>query len=360
MRTIIAFCVASLVGCFTAVSWAQSDPAEEARIHFKQGVEFYKDGEFEQAATEFHRAYELRPNYKILFNLAQTENELKNYAKALEAYIRYQVEGGDEIPEKRQKQVQSEIDRLNNLVGVVEVLCPVKDAEVTVDGEYKGDTPLPYTLIVDVGKHEILVKKGMKELHRRVFRIAGGQRITISVGGKQSAQAAAAAASAEQRRRDLEARRKWEAQRLAYERDKERQRVEQARQAQAQRQQGSQPTLPPAEDDEPKRVWTWVAIGVGGAAAVGTAVAGGVALSRGNDLRDDCPNDVCPTSLEDEGEAVRKLNITTNVLMGVAIAGVATGVVLYFVEPGLHEEQAVAVVPYGTSDGAGLAVGGRF
>ncbi len=80
-------------GCLIAVvlamglcgtSWADKRN-DEARTQFEQGLALYNDYKFEQAAIAFGRAYELKPTYKLLYNLGQVENELSHYAAALEA-----------------------------------------------------------------------------------------------------------------------------------------------------------------------------------------------------------------------------------------------------------------------------------
>ena len=45
--------------------------SDEASQHFRSGVAFYKDHDFAAALVEFKRAYELVPNYGVLYNLGQ-------------------------------------------------------------------------------------------------------------------------------------------------------------------------------------------------------------------------------------------------------------------------------------------------
>ena len=59
---------------------------EEGRKHFQAGVQFYKENDFRAALIEFKRAYELAPNFKVLYNLGQTSLELQDYASALRSF----------------------------------------------------------------------------------------------------------------------------------------------------------------------------------------------------------------------------------------------------------------------------------
>jgi len=298
-RTTLALLVGLLATtmAFSAVGGTE----EEARTHFQQGVELYEQGDYEAAAIAFNRAY-----------------ELKHYALALGAFTRYLAEGGDAVPPERLTKVKGEIKRLNALVGMIYLDCPLTDARVQVDNETRGTTPLDGPIFVDIGKHEVIVKHGAKELLREVVRVAGGQRVELEVivddGG-------AVAGGGD----------------------------------------GGSGEPEPEPEDGPERVWTWVALGVGGAAAIAGGAIGGAALAKRKDLEaENCDGQSCYQSSKSEGDSIEKMNLTADVLFGVAAAGIVTGIVLFFVEPDEDGEEQVAVAPGITGDGAGLFVGGTF
>jgi hypothetical protein len=299
-----------------AAGAAGADDAEQqARKQFNIGLELYEQGDFEKAAIAFTTAYELKPSYKILFNIAQTENELKHYARAIEAYRRYMDEGGADISPDRAADVAREISRLESLIGQLELICPIGGAVVMVDGERRGQTPLDEPITVDLGKHELLVKRGAREIHRELVRVGGGLTVTVEVSAREDEELP-----------------------------------------------DQEPDSAPVDEEKGGRVWAWVALGVGGAAAVGAGVTGGIATSMESDLEKQCDNGVCAEDRRDEIEKTRALATATDVLIGVAAAGVATGVLLFFLEPGSKEDEGsrISVVPAATSRSAGLAVGGRF
>ena len=80
----------------------------------------------------------------------------------------------------------------------------------------------------------------------------------------------------------------------------------------------------------------FIVAGVGAAALVGAAVTGGLALSEQDALQADCPNRACPDGYDFESRVSsgQTLAITTDVLLGVGLAALATGVVLIFVLDG--------------------------
>ncbi len=312
----------AVLALFSTARMAAADEpielAERARVQFLLGLDLYEQGDFEQAVVAFETANKLNPSYKILFNIAQTENELKHYARAIEAYRAYLAGGGTEISAERVALVDREIARLVPLVGEIELVTGVKGAVVLVDGERRGTTPLESPLTVDLGDHEVVVKRGAAEIHRERVRVGGGMRVRLDLS-----------ATGEGPDDHPDA--------------------------------GGRPVDPEGRDGH--RVWTWVALGVGAAAGIGAGVTGGLAVSKADDLESSCPDKTCGTGQQDTLDSARSLATTTDVLIGVAAVGVAAAVVLFFVEPGLsdkEENSAVVAGPFLGPDAVGWTVGGRF
>jgi hypothetical protein len=316
-----------------ALAWcgfaaAQEGADDEAREQFDTGVELFEAGKFEQAAVSFARAYELKPSFKLLYNIGQVENELGHFAKALDAYTRYLAEGGDQVERVRLEQVRAEVKRLNKLVGMIAIEGAPPGAAVYIDERRSGAAPLPGPIFVDLGEHQVRVKQGAVELHSELVTVAGGQQVVVRIEGGGAADAppvAAVTASGEEDEDDT-------------------------------------PSVP-ATYEKPKRVWTWIAFGVGGAAAIGAAITGGLTMGKADELKSDCEGNVCPAGSAGELDSARALGNVTNALVAVAAVGVAAGVVFYFVEPRWSKnESAVEVAPVAapTAGGGALALVGRF
>ena len=92
--------LAALCGVLALVAGPAAAQTDEARTQFEQGIALYDEGKYDQAAIAFQRAFELKPSYKILYNIAQAQNQLGHYAAALEAFARYLAEGGDAVPDE--------------------------------------------------------------------------------------------------------------------------------------------------------------------------------------------------------------------------------------------------------------------
>ncbi len=302
-----------IVALFVNTSVFGENNSDEARIQFNLGVELFENGKNEQASIAFERAYELKPHYKILWNIAQVENELGHYAAALQSYTRYLLEGGDNVAVDRREAVQAEIQFLRVRVGMLKIHSDVEGATVFVDGKKQGKTPLGNLVYVDLGEHEVVAKMGGDEIHREVVRVAGSEQVVVNILAKGVSTTTKSAQASEV-----------------------------------------------TEGRSGRRLWTWVALGIGAATGITGATIGGVSMGRKSDIDGKCTDKLCPAELKDDHDTVRTMSITADVLYGVAGAGAIAFLVLYFTEPKMDDKRNVVMTPTASSNGAGLAVMGRF
>jgi hypothetical protein len=295
------------------VSTAAADDGEEARIHYERGAELYDEGKYEEASVAFSRAYELKPSYKILYNIAQTDNVRGEYAAALGAYRRYLAEGGEALEAARRAEVETEITRLESLVGSLKVEGAIAGSYILVDGRRLGEAPFDGPLLVNLGERDVLIRKGAEELYHEVVRVAGGQELRIEVEQPQGAGPAG----------------------VPPDRDAGRDGASSAR---------------------TRKIIGGVILGVAGAAAVVAGVTGGLALSARNDLQ--CDGNSCPGQ-QDEIDSARTRATLSTVFTCVSGVALVAGILLVAIHP-MEEAPAVSVLPSASSGGAGLLIEGRF
>jgi hypothetical protein len=85
----------------------------------------------------------------------------------------------------------------------------------------------------------------------------------------------------------------------------------------------------------PLRPYAYIAGGVGAAGIIGFAVLGAIGKAEENDLRDSGCSPNCSRS---DTDAIKTKYIVADVLLGVGIAGLGTGVALFFLSQPKHEE----------------------
>jgi hypothetical protein len=291
---------------------AQDQREQKAKAELDKAVALQAQGELEQALAAYQRAYAALPNTNVLWNIAGLQAELGKYAEAKATYQRYLEEGTDKVPVSRAAKARREIARFDTMLGELRVVSRADGLLIFIDGKQLGVTPLDGPLTVAVGQREVVVRRGKKEVFRQFADVSRGKATEVRVEeGTGLGETGGGGA----------------------------------------REEGA---------GDGGRVWTWVALGVGGAALVAGGITGGMVLSRSGDLEDGCPDKQCPESEWSTLDGAETLATVTNVLLGVGAAAVLAGAILFFVEPGLGGEKQIAVTPSAGSSGAGIALSGRF
>jgi hypothetical protein len=178
-----------------------ADPEREARERYDSAIKLYEDGAYDAALVELNRAAELRPSYKLYYNIAQVRFAMHDYAAAMDAYRQYLDKGGDKIPGARRDQVQKELANLAQRVAKLSVEVDVPGAEILVDDSVVGTSPLAAPVIVNSGIRRITVRHPDYVPQNRRVTLAGNVQEKVSftllshAGPADSAGAAAPGAS---------------------------------------------------------------------------------------------------------------------------------------------------------------------
>lgn len=160
---------------------SQKQKMEEAQPHLQKAVELYDENDFANALIEFKRAYEIAQDWRFLFNVAQAAYQVSNYALALDSFQKYLSEGGAQVERKRKTFVEGEIAKLKGRVAQVRITVNVPNAEVAVDDEKVGVSPLPAAITVSAGKRKFTAMVTGKPIAIKSLEIAGGDSTQVSL-----------------------------------------------------------------------------------------------------------------------------------------------------------------------------------
>jgi hypothetical protein len=322
MRGALRRCIAAVVS--TALVWApagalaqatqpgrpaasspQRDVAQ-AGEHFARGVKMYQEDDFRGALIEFNRANELAPNWAVLYNIGQTQYQLRDYAAALLTLERYVKEGDARIPADRRAQVDREIGELRGRVAHVTLASNVDAVEVSLDDAPLGKTNAREPVLVGAGRHRFTASKPGFLPASKTVDIAGGDAVTV--------------------------------------------RLELVPEA---------PPAPPPVRESPSYAGAAIAAGIGVAGiAVGT-VFGVLTLNGKSTLDVECgQSKVCPSSAQADVDAYARNGTISGVGFGVGAVGVLLGGYLFFHERAKETSaaaQQARVTPWIGPTGAGLS-----
>ena len=169
----------------TETSEAKPAPSEEevkrAASHFERGLQLYNDAEYRLALIEFERAYQLVPNYRVKYNIAQVSIQIGRYAHALRALEAYLEQGGDKISSERRTQVEADLKMLAGRTARVAVSSNVEGAEILLDDSVVAQTPLSGPLLIDAGEHRLTLRHRGYQPRTEEVTLAGGDELEVNL-----------------------------------------------------------------------------------------------------------------------------------------------------------------------------------
>ncbi|HET7539880.1 MAG TPA: PEGA domain-containing protein [Polyangiaceae bacterium] len=302
----------------------------EARERFQRGVALYREGSFDAALAEFRRAYEIAPNYRILYNLAQVQVERHDSVAALALFQQYLQQGGNEIDAERRAQIERDMQSLRKRVADLTVESNVSGAQLAIDGVEAGTLPLTEPIQVNSGVRQLtLAKPGYQSVSRSVT-IAGAEPLKLSLSleplaGPTAVPPAPVAAAATQ----------------APKKEPE-----------------------PAEQSTGLSTPFWISA-VATGVFTGAAVTFGVVTLNRNQKLDDALNHhpTDPQAIDDARSSVKTSALLTDVCAGAAIVGVVASVYFALTSPSAEAPPTKAARPERLRLGVGgsqLVLSGRF
>lgn len=163
----------------SVASAQEGDARAEAGERFERGLALFDEGRYDAALAELEHAYRIAPAYAVLFNIAQVHARLGHAVQAVDAYERYLREGGDRIAVDRRREVEGELELQRARIAWLMVEANVEGANVTLDGDLVGRTPLSAPLRVSEGDRLVTVAAPGHEAEPRRVRLAGGVTETV-------------------------------------------------------------------------------------------------------------------------------------------------------------------------------------
>jgi tetratricopeptide (TPR) repeat protein len=122
----------------------------EADRHFQRGVALYVEADYRGALVEFERAYTLAPNGIVLFNVGETQYQLRDYAAALATFEHYLVEAPSN--DSHRSLAEANIKELRTRVGRLRIVTVPAGAEISIDDKVVGQTPFEKSIVVGIGQ----------------------------------------------------------------------------------------------------------------------------------------------------------------------------------------------------------------
>src|SRR5688572_14545774 len=180
---LVAFTSASVPTTFTRTVAAQADDpvTTQARARFKEGVDFYDKGKYEEARLAFLQAYTLKKHPAVLLNLAQSSAKAGHPMEAAKYFKQFLKESTTASPQQK-KDAETGLADVRQKLGRIDVVAPA-GTEITLDdGERIGTAPLSEPIDVEPGPHTV---KSPNDSVRVIATV--GQKVEAKLGAASSA-----------------------------------------------------------------------------------------------------------------------------------------------------------------------------
>jgi hypothetical protein len=130
----------------------------DADRYFEEGVREVEEGEYEAALRAFRASYQAEPSVDALYNIGMCQRVLEDDVGAIGSFRRYLEGAGASISAEEREALRSLVGNMLEDVGEIVVEVGVPGASVLVDGVEVGSAPLPESILVVPGEHEVAAR----------------------------------------------------------------------------------------------------------------------------------------------------------------------------------------------------------
>ena len=182
MRTFavaVVLSTATILASSTAARADDSSNRQGAFKHFQRGVTLYGEADYRAALVEFKRAYLLAPNPSVLYNVGETQYQLQDYAGALTTFEHFLAEtsSGD----GHRAEVEGDLETLRARVGHMSLTTVPSGADVTIDDQPVGKTPLDRNLLVSIGHRKVVASLSGRPAITRYVDVAADDNVSVTL-----------------------------------------------------------------------------------------------------------------------------------------------------------------------------------
>jgi hypothetical protein len=152
-----------------------------AKADFDAAKLLANDRDFVGALIKFQNAYDASKDPRILWNVAFCQKNLRHYAKVVITLKRYIAEGGALLSAGDKNDAQELIATIEPFTTRANLRVNQDGAQVVVDDEPVGTSPLASALVLDIGERRLRVTKDGFRPYEKALIVGGGAEMTVDV-----------------------------------------------------------------------------------------------------------------------------------------------------------------------------------
>jgi hypothetical protein len=178
---LIALAPAAYAAPVFAQAGAEDPITTMARARFKEGVDFYDKGQYEQARAAFLQAYALKKHPAVLLNLAWSSLK-SGHALEGKKYFEQFLNEAKDATEKQRADANDGLSQAKAKLGHIDIQAPA-GTDVSVDGDHAGTAPISDGVYVEPGGHTVKFKGSDGTTDTASVSVLAGQKSVAKFGG---------------------------------------------------------------------------------------------------------------------------------------------------------------------------------
>lgn len=152
----------------------------DAKSDYDAAKVAFGDKDYAGAEVKFQAAYQKSKDPRLLWNIAACEKQFRHYTKVRSYVQQYLADGGTLLTAQDRAEADELLRAIEPFMATLDLKVNEADAEIFVDDEKVGISPLGKPIDVDVGTRKIRVKKAGFVEHSS-STVVGDKQVTIEV-----------------------------------------------------------------------------------------------------------------------------------------------------------------------------------
>ncbi|WP_437936534.1 PEGA domain-containing protein [Sorangium sp. So ce341] len=152
-----------------------------ARLDFMSGKALLKSKDYANALIKFRQAYEQSKDPEVLWFMARCEQLLGHYTRVADLASQIEKHPSSLVTAADRQDARELAQAVASYISLMSIAVDEAGAQVFIDGEPRGTTPIKAPLRVDVGKRRVrIVKPGFRR-YERVVEVSGEKQLALHV-----------------------------------------------------------------------------------------------------------------------------------------------------------------------------------
>lgn len=152
-----------------------------ARADYTLGRSLFEHGDYANAFAKFQSAYEASGDARLLWNMVACTVKMHQYRRSIALLEQLKENGRGVLLPEDWATIAALEQNARALLGTLDIAVSEPDAEVTIDDELVGKTPLSGKVLIDSGLRRIRISKpGFKD-HVHTETVKPGAEMTLKI-----------------------------------------------------------------------------------------------------------------------------------------------------------------------------------